>query len=286
MSNSALPSAIAARPDGAASRSRNAIAWGAQATGTDFSYLLAQAKLESGLDPAARARTSSATGLYQFIESTWLATLAKHGTAHGLDQFAAQIERSGGRYVVRDPVLRGQIMALRQDPAAAAVMAGALAQDNRAALIPVLGREPDAAELYLAHFLGAGGATSFLRAMQSDPAASAAALLPDAAAANRAIFYAGGVPRSLAEVMDLLRTKVAGAMEDGGVPPARPMAGGAAWFAGSTAAPGIGVVPQRAASSMSQTLETSFGLSARGGSGFAPPGHVRAAYGKLKAFAL
>jgi hypothetical protein len=57
-------------------------------------------------------------------------------------------------------------------------MAGELANDNRAALQTVLGRDPDHAELYLAHFLGADGATRFLTGLGANPDASAAALLP------------------------------------------------------------------------------------------------------------
>ena len=116
---------------------------------------------------------------------------------------------------VADPSMRGTIMALRYDPDASALMAGALAQDNRAALTPVLGRDPEPAELYLAHFLGAAGAGKFLSAMSSDPTAAAASLLPAAAAANRSIFYApGGAPRSLGGVMDLIRDKLGNAMGD------------------------------------------------------------------------
>ena len=49
---------------------RGAIARASESTGVDFDYLLAQARLESGLNPDAKARSSSATGLYQFIDST------------------------------------------------------------------------------------------------------------------------------------------------------------------------------------------------------------------------
>ena len=266
---------------------RAAIARGARATGTDFSYLLAQARLESNLDPAAKARTSSASGLFQFIDSTWLATLGKHGAAHGLGPLASHIESSGGRHFVRDPAVRDRIMALRHEPVTASVMAGALAQDNRAELIPVLGREPDGVELYLAHFLGAGGATRFLRAMGSDPEQAAASLLPQAAAANRAIFYAGGTPRSLAQVMDLLRTKVerAGAQNPsstaGTTADPTPQHG---WRIGGGARHAVGAVSTGPAPRpLSQTLEASFGITARDA---AAPTHVRAAYGKLRAFAL
>ena len=116
---------------------------------------------------------------------------------------------------MRDPALRAQIMALRFDPQASSLMAAELAEDNRAELTGVLGREPDAAELYLAHFAGIGGAKQLLSA---DPGQSAAALLPRAAAANRGIFYAKGAPRTVGGVMELLRGKVNAAMGNGPLP--------------------------------------------------------------------
>lgn len=283
-------------------RTREAIARAAEQTGADFSYLLAQAKLESSLDPSARARTSSAAGLYQFIDSTWLSTLDRHGHALGLGGLADAIEMRGGRARIMDPTLRDSIMALRYDPDASALMAGALAGDNRAALLPVLGREPDAAELYLAHFLGAGGATKFLGALSGDPHASAAALLPQAAAANRGIFHApGGAPRSIGEVMSLIREKVqvamAGESEAGGFAPdaatsarfAEAQAGWRQGWAGQTGrqTPGNGLPPAKAPPrpSMAETLASSFALVENAGSPAARD-HVRNAYGKLKAFGL
>ena len=187
-----------------------AIARASASTGVDFSYLLGEARLESSLDPSARATGSSAAGLYQFTGGTWLRTLEAHGAEHGLGWAAGSI--ANGR--VSDPALRAQIMALRYDPDASAAMAAELASDNRAALNGALGREPDAGELYLAHFLGAGAAGQFLNAMARDPGQSAAALFPAAAGANKAIFYDGaGAPRSLGSVMDLLRGRLAGAMD-------------------------------------------------------------------------
>ena len=268
-----IAAATPARPD-----VQGAIARAARATGVDFNYLLAQARLESSLDPLARAGTSSAAGLYQFTRGTWLEMLDKHGPNHGLDWASTAIE--GGR--IADPALRQQVLAMRFDPDLSARMAAELANDNRAVLRPVLGREPDAAELYLAHFLGAGGATRFLAALTADPGQSAAALLPDAAAANRTIFYSGGQPRSVSDVMALLRGKVERAMGEGGVPPAEalPWAANAAPLPPSHAAP---TAPPPARPSMAATLAGTFGLAS--GASDAPD-HVRAAYGKLKAFGL
>lgn len=265
-----------------------AIGRAAQATGTDFDYLLAQARLESGLDPTARARTSSAAGLYQFVDATWRETLSRHGEEHGLG-WAAE--------ALGDPARRADIMALRFDPAAAAAMAGELAADNRAALTAATGREPGPTELYLAHFLGAEGATRFLQAEQADPSAPAAALLPKAAAANRGIFYhPGGAARSLGEVHALIGAKMDAALAQGGAAPDPSQwasMAGVPGVAAATPAPAAGgpiarafaaraaTMPQMQRGSMAETLNASFAIG-----GGAAPAHVRAAYGQLKAFGL
>ncbi|MFZ1990358.1 MAG: transglycosylase SLT domain-containing protein, partial [Alphaproteobacteria bacterium] len=57
-----------------------ALAKASRATGVDFSYLLNTAKRESSLNPDAKSKTSSATGLFQFVEQTWLQALKAHGT--------------------------------------------------------------------------------------------------------------------------------------------------------------------------------------------------------------
>lgn len=248
---------------------RAAVADAARATGANFDYLLAQAKLESNFDPQARARSSSATGLYQFIRSTWAGTLRDHGARLGYGEAAA---------MATDPARQNEVMALRTDPRASALMAGALAQDNRAALMPVLGREPDAAELYLAHFLGAPGATRFLSTLRSDPDASAAALMPGSARANRAIFYsADGDARSVDAVMGLVRTKVARAMEHNGAGEpgiAAPSTHRSPYAFHNGALPASAPAPHR---SMAETVREAFGASDR-----ATPPHVAAAYDRLR----
>lgn len=262
---------------------RLAIARAAQATGVDFQFLLAQAKIESGLDPAARASTSSAAGLYQFTRSTWLETLDRHGANHGLGWAGAAIENGA----ISDPTIRAQVLALRFDPDIAARMAAEFTSDNRTALAASLGREPDPGELYLAHFLGAAGASRFLQALSADPDASASVLMPAAAAANRGIFYTrGGSARSLGEVMELVRGKVDAAMRDDGLRPVSE-ADGLGWIglpieSGRITAnlpvhpPGRSALP-----SMADTLASAFGLH-----GKEAPDSVRAAYGKLRAFGL
>lgn len=183
-----------------------AIRTGAERTGTEFDYLLATARRESALDPAARAKTSSAAGLFQFVEQTWLGVLKADGAKHGLGDYAAAIStRPDGTLAVNDPAMRRTIMALREDPQTASVLPGALTQRNRDMLAADLGREPSGSDLYLAHFLGARGATDLIRTAQTAPQRAAALDFPDAAAANRGIFYdRSGRARGAGEVYALL----------------------------------------------------------------------------------
>lgn len=181
---------------------QTAIAAASRKTGIDFNYLLGQAQVESGMRANARAGTSSATGLYQFIEQSWLGVVKDHGAEHGLGWAADSIRQTAsGRYVVSDPATRRAILDLRSDPGTAALMAAEHASDNKAALEQRLDRPATGTDLYMAHFLGQGGAAKFLSAMESNPNRTGAALFPAAARANRSIFYAAnGQPRTLGDI--------------------------------------------------------------------------------------
>jgi hypothetical protein len=189
---------------------QNAIALAADRTGIDFNYLLGQAQVESGLNASARAGTSSATGLYQFIEQSWLGVVKNHGAEHGMGWAADSIRQTAsGRYVVGDPGARQAILNLRNNPTAASLMAAEHASDNKDALAGSLGRDVTGTDLYMAHFLGIGGAKKFLGAMEANGDRSAAALFPAAARANRGVFYTGdGRARSLSEVYDRFAAKL------------------------------------------------------------------------------
>jgi hypothetical protein len=183
-----------------------AIRQASRATGASFDYLLATAKVESNLNPSVSAGTSSATGLFQFIEQTWLATLKRAGPTLGYGRYAdAVVETRSGGYAVPDPAMRAAVLNLRRDPAANAAMAGAFTQRNGAELREQLRRAPTGGELYIAHFLGAAGAAKLITHAARSPAAAAADLFPGAAAANRSIFYdRGGRARSVADVYGVL----------------------------------------------------------------------------------
>jgi hypothetical protein len=199
----------------------------AAATGTSFQYLLATAQVESGLNPKAAASGSSARGLFQFIDQTWLTTVKESGTALGYGRYAAAITRSSsGRYQVSDPALRSEVMALRNDPTANAAMAGAFTQKNADKLEARIGRTASDGELYMAHFLGAAGASRLITLAANSPGASAAESFPSAARANRSIFYdRQGQARSNAEVYGVLAGRYQTALNSPKVRPAIDVAG-------------------------------------------------------------
>lgn len=181
----------------------------ANKTGTSFEYLISAAKIESNLNPTAAAPTSSARGLYQFIEQTWLGTVKEAGAKFGYGNYADAITRtSSGRYEVSDPSARAEILKLRNDPAANAAMAGVLTQSNSFKLVGEIGRRPTDGELYMAHFMGVRGASRLINNAENNPNATAANLFPAAANANRSIFYErSGRARSMSEVYSVLNTR-------------------------------------------------------------------------------
>ncbi len=197
-------------------------------TGTDFNYLLKTAMRESSLNCNAKSNTSSACGLFQFTEQSWLGTMKQDGADLGLGQYADAIsQNASGRYVVTDPAARREILALRKDPEVSALMAGAYTSDSRDRLEGSLGRSVNGGELYIAHFLGAGGATKLISSAQDMPNAPADALFPAAAAANRSIFYArDGSPRTVSDVYNNLVSKHRNVKTDSRVADATPTSGG------------------------------------------------------------
>lgn len=197
-----------------------AIQRASSATGVDFGFLLGTAKRESGYNPGAKAQTSSAAGLFQFTEQTWLATLKKHGSKYGYARYADLIQPGAdGKLHVNGAEARRAVMDLRLDAHAASLMAGELTTEHASYLRGRVGRDPTPGELYAAHFLGPQGSARLIEAARNSPQASAASLFPDAAAANHAIFFRQGRASSVGEVYANLTRSAAAA---GAVAPQAP----------------------------------------------------------------
>jgi len=172
-------------------------------TGSDFHYLLGTAMRESSLKPNAQSSTSSATGLFQFIDQTWLGLVKEHGAQHGLGNLADAItKQADGRYRA-DTEAKQNILALRKNPEVCALMAGESAKSTQGMMRASLGREVCGGELYAAHFLGPDAALKLIKLAASDPGASAVAQFPQAASANKSVFlHADGTAKSVREVYD------------------------------------------------------------------------------------
>ncbi|MCJ2123665.1 transglycosylase SLT domain-containing protein [Methylobacterium sp. J-077] len=165
----------------------------AQAVQTDPVLLMAVADKESSFVTAVQAKTSSATGLYQFIERTWLGVVRDFGPKYGLEKEAALVSSDANdRPVITDPAERARVLELRRDPYLSALMAGEMLKRDAGRIAQRIGRELTLGEVYLAHFLGADDAGEFLANVVNKPAAAAAVLLPGPARANRSIFFAAG----------------------------------------------------------------------------------------------
>jgi hypothetical protein len=225
--------------DASRARVAGAIKQASNSTGASFEYLLTTAKMESDFNPTAGASTSSARGLYQFIDQTWLGTVKEAGAQLGYGAYADAITKSSaGTYSVSDGATRSAIMKLRDDPEAASAMAAVLAQSNSFKLTGMIGRRPTDSELYMAHFMGVGGAAKLIANAEDNPQASAARLFPNAAAANRSIFYErDGRARTVYEVYANLTSRYAGAANSPATQTALAMYGATPGVAVASSAP-------------------------------------------------
>lgn len=192
LNNNALAALVNRAPAGIA----NAIKQASVKTGVSFAYLMDKAAAESSFNPAAKAKTSSATGLFQFIESTWMDMVDRHGAKHGIDTTQS-----------KDALLN-----LRKDPTIASIMAAEFAQDNKAYLEQNVGGDIGETEMYFAHFMGAGGATAFLNQLDKNPLSIGADLFPQAARANKNVFYDSrtGAPKTLEQIYAFFDKKFQG----------------------------------------------------------------------------
>jgi LAS superfamily LD-carboxypeptidase LdcB len=170
---------------------KNTINEAAKMAGVDPKMMQSFAAVESGMNPNAKASSSSASGLFQFTGGTWKATVAKYGAKYGIDPNTSPT-----------------------DARANSLMAAEYMKENMKA-INKHRPNPTAGDVYAAHFLGASGANRLFRA---DPSAIAADLLPRAAGSNKSIFFkSDGSPRTVAELQSHLGNKIQVASKQHGV---------------------------------------------------------------------
>lgn len=164
----------------------------AKATGADPVVMMAIADKESSFDVDAKARTSTATGLYQFVEQSWLEAVRDFGAKHGMEEDAKAVKTErGGRVYVDDPVQLRGILDKRKDPALAALMACERTLAASATVKKRVGADLSRGEIYMTHLMGTNGAGKLIETVATEPNRSSASVFPKAAASNRALFYKG-----------------------------------------------------------------------------------------------
>ena len=164
-------------------------------------------QIESNFRSDAKAKTSSASGTMQFIEKTWLRILKQEADALGIGPLAALITIDAkGNPQVEDAEMKKRLLNLRFNPAFSTKVGVKLAEQNRAILLPVLGREPGVDELYIAHFAGAGAAKKIFTEAAKDPKAPVTKALGAAAMkANRALLTSRGKAISFISFFNRIR---------------------------------------------------------------------------------
>ena len=162
-------------------------------TGVDFAYLIEKAAAESNFSAKAKAKTSSASGLFQFIESTWLHMVKKHGNKYGISSDQKKAD----------------ILQLRNDPKISSFMAAEFAKENKEYLQKHVKGSIGNTELYFAHFMGAGGAAAFLNQLKKNPLSIGADLFPKESKVNNAVFYdrKTGQARTLGQIYEFFDKK-------------------------------------------------------------------------------
>lgn len=169
-------------------------------TGMDPSYLVRLAIRESALDPLARSNSSSAGGLFQFTEGTWLCAVRDFGGMASVPAITIRTDASG-RCLIDNAVEKNLILDLRFDPVVSTRISAAVSLRNYRQFSAVFGQTPTWVDLYALHFFGVDTGLAFLRLNQTTPYVAASAISPAAARANPSIFYdSRNRPRTVAEL--------------------------------------------------------------------------------------
>jgi hypothetical protein len=176
---------------------------------TDPFVLLAIAWQESRFDPRARSRRSSARGLLQFTNATWLSVIRDFGPRHGLGTLAAAISTArSGALTVKTRALRKSILALRNDPRLEVIMAAERLAQQQDALETELGRSAGPADIYVLHLLGPSGARDFLTELARHPDRPSSEIVGPAARINTGLFFRDGRPLTLAQSYNAIKSRL------------------------------------------------------------------------------
>lgn len=168
-------------------------------TGVDFELMVLNAKMESDLGRATIAEHTSARGVFQYIEPTWLTLMRRYGDELGYGHYAKAIKRAkypGLPYIEgNNPYLKAEILALRHDIDTAAMIKAYQVREESDTIKSIKHGRVTATDHYIVHMLGLPLAKRFYKmraSMSTTPVAnSSIPAMREAAHMNRAFFYSG-----------------------------------------------------------------------------------------------
>lgn len=202
-----------------------AIRHAGKVVGVEYAYMMELVSAESSFITDVEASTSSATGLFQFIDSTWLLMIHEHGAKYGLADLAHKIDitedaKGNKRADISNPFLKKYALGLRADPRISALMGAEFIKANYEGLQANFpNRDITRTDQYLAHFLGVGQAVTFISHLERNGSRAAATTFRSAARSNRNVFYTrGGAARSYQQIYDRFSQKFDTAEFDPPVP--------------------------------------------------------------------
>ncbi len=186
---------------------KNAIQSAARESGLDPDLLAAVAWRESRFDPKARNRSSSAKGLLQFTNATWLQMIRDYGSQYNQARYASAIRKDkSGSLVVSGRHMRTAILRLRSNPLLSAKLAAENMRRERVAIQDRIGRGVTPADLYLLHVLGPTGTIRFLTAASQRPSDPSSAVVDWKVLRNAGLLARDGRPLTVANTYAAVQT--------------------------------------------------------------------------------
>lgn len=165
---------------------KETIAAAAKMTGFPADLMATVIAAESNFTSKVKASTSAAQGLGQFVPGTWKGMMEMYAKKYGIAPGTPAT-----------------------DPRANALFTALYMRDNAREFEKTMKRKATDVDIYMMHFLGAGGYRTFLR----NPGKTGGELYPEFEAANKTIFRKGrkgeGPRRTTEEIIAVMAKKVA-----------------------------------------------------------------------------
>lgn len=170
-------------------------------TGVDFKLLVLKAIMESDYGRFNVASNSTARGVFQYIESTWMVLMHRYGDKIGYGHYAKAIHYNPKTKTAAlkgaAKHLRHEILALRHNPEASALIKSYQIMEETDVIQGYKrGKKVTATDHYIAHMLGLYVMKDFYELVERKSAIAPARLstnahMREAAKTNKAFFYKG-----------------------------------------------------------------------------------------------